>query len=141
MQPTHSIKHRGILVSACSIEGERREDDVFPAHPNGIRLSRTRFLLLYATRGFRGTDEDRSIIYQVRADSFEGQVLKEGILARASDHWIPFDDGQSYHLDNGHPVAFGVPKGALIHGKPADLMEFSEIVIENCSVFDIEHIP
>jgi hypothetical protein len=111
------IESSGMFLEECSIDGETRKDGVFPAHPNGIRLGKNRFLLIYATRGFRGVDEDRSIIYQVRAGSFAGRVLKEGILARSIDDWRPLDDGHLYKKNNGSPTVFGVPKGARIHGK------------------------
>ena len=45
------VECMGKLVHACSIAGETRADDVFPGHPNGIPLSRNRWLILYATRG------------------------------------------------------------------------------------------
>ena len=103
------MDHKGVLIHECGLARERRGDDVFPAHPNGIRVSRGRFLLLYATRGFRGIDEDRSIIYQLRAGGFDGPVLKEGLLARSADDWRPLHNGQTYFRGHGHPTAFGVP--------------------------------
>src|SRR5262249_55600528 len=48
------IEHLGMLISECSVPGERRQEDVVPAHPNAIRVSKDRWLLVYATRGFRG---------------------------------------------------------------------------------------
>src|SRR6266550_1368330 len=107
-----SIEHKGKLIHECTVPGETRKDDVFPAHPNGIRLSRDRFLFIYATRGFRGIDEDRSIIYQVRSEGFDGPVLKEGLLAASIDDWDPLGDGKRYKRNQGAPTAFGVPKGA-----------------------------
>src|SRR5439155_8721327 len=92
---------------------------VVPAHPNGIQLSRDRWLLVYATRGFRGVDDDRSIVYQVRHGSPDGRLVKEGFLAWSIDDWDPLGEGKSYVKQHGHPVAFGVPKGALIRGKAA----------------------
>lgn len=114
-----SIEHRGVLVSECSIRGERRRDDVVPAHPNGIQVSRDRWLLVCATRGFRGVDDDRSIAYQLRAGSPEGRVIREGVLVRTRDDWDPFGEGKRYVRQHGHPVLFGVPRGARIGGKPA----------------------
>lgn len=107
----------GILVGDCSLPGETRAEKVVPAHPNGLQLSRDRFLVLYATRGFRGTDDDRSICYQLRRGSFTGPVLKEGFFSRSIADWDPLGDGRRYFRQHGHPVAFGVPKGALIRGK------------------------
>ncbi len=113
------ITLEGKLVHECSQPGEKRADGVYPAHPNGIRLSKDRVLLLYATRGWRGVDEDRSIIYQVRLGGFTGPILKEGMLVQSRDDWDPFDDGSSYYQAHGTPSGFGVPKGALIDGRPA----------------------
>ena len=39
---------------------------MFPAHPNGIQVSTRRFLHVYATRTYRGGDDDLSIVYQLR---------------------------------------------------------------------------
>src|SRR5207244_9424284 len=68
------IEPCGVLVRDCTLPGETRADNVTPAHPNGIQVSKNRWLMMYATRGFRGVDDDLSIIYQLRADSFEGPV-------------------------------------------------------------------
>jgi len=114
-----SIEVRGKLVHDCSIEGERRADDVFPGHPNGLPLARDRWLVLYATRGWRKVDDDRSIIYQVRKDAPDGPLLKEGMFRRAADDWDPLGDGSKLMREHGHPVAFGVPKGASFEGRPA----------------------
>jgi hypothetical protein len=109
----------GMLIRECSLPGETRADDAVPAHPSGgVRLSRDRWLLLYATRGFRGVDDDRSIVYQLRRDRPDGPVIREGLLARSIDDWDALGDGKKYVRQFGHPVAFGVPKGASARGKP-----------------------
>jgi hypothetical protein len=119
-----SIEPRGVLIGECSLPGETRKDDVVPAHANGIQVSRDRWLLLYATRGWRGVDDDRSIVYQLRKDSPDGPVIKEGMCARAGE-WEPFGPGKTpgegkiYFKQHGHPVVFGVPHGAVIDGKAA----------------------
>ena len=113
-----SLEHRGVLIAECSLPGESRADDVVPAHPNGIRVSRDRWLLVYATRGFRGVDDDLSIVYQLRRGSATGEILKEGFLARSRDDWDPLGDGGRYVRQFGHPVVFGVPRGARRAGKP-----------------------
>lgn len=105
-----------MLIGECPLPGETRADRVVPAHPNGLQLARDRFLVLYATRGFRGTDDDRSICYQLRSGSFTGPVLKEGFFSRSASDWDPLGDGGRYFRQHGHPVAFGVPKGARIRG-------------------------
>lgn len=114
-----ALEHRGVLIGECTLAGETRADDVVPAHPSGLQLSRDRWLIVYATRGFRGVDDDLSIVYQVRRDAPDGTVLKEGFLARTRDDWDPFNEGKKFVRQHGHPVAFGVPKGARIQGKPA----------------------
>lgn len=113
------FEFRGQLVSECSIPGERRADNVAPAHPNGIQLSRDRFLLLISTLGFRGVDDALSVLYQVREGDYDGPVINEGLLSGTTNDWDPLGDGSRYVRQLGHPVAFGVPKSALIDGKPA----------------------
>ena len=75
-----NIEYRGRLIGECSLPGETRQEEVFPAHPNGIPVSRNRWLLVYATRGWRAGDDDMSIIYQIRADKPDGALLKEGLF-------------------------------------------------------------
>jgi hypothetical protein len=84
-----------------------------------LQLSRNRWLLLYATRSIGCQDHAHSIVYQVRADSPVGQVLKEGFIQQTSNDWDPFEDGSSYVCLLRHPMGFGVPKGALVGGKTA----------------------
>ncbi len=112
------LEHQGIFIRECSLPNETRQDDVFPAHPNGMQVSRDRWLLYYATRSVRGGDDDRSIVYQLRRNAPDGPVIKEGLLARCVDDWDPFNTGARYVKQHGSPVGFGVPRGALIHGKP-----------------------
>jgi hypothetical protein len=76
------VEPPGLLVGGCTLPGETRADDVVPAHPNGLQLSRDRWMVIYATRGFRGVDDDLSVVRQ-----------------------------------HGHPVVFGVPKGAVLGGR------------------------
>ncbi len=114
-----SIEVKGKLLHECAMEGERRSDDVYPAHANGCQLSANRWMLIYATRGWRNTDDDRSIIYQLRADRPDGEILKEGRLRRSIDDWDEKGDGKTSILQFGHPGVFGLPKGATIKGQPA----------------------
>ena len=114
------IEPQGMLIRDCGLPGETRADDVVPAHPNGIPVSRRRWLLVYATRGFRGVDDDLSIVYQLRADAPDGRLIKEGFFSRTLKNWDPLGDGNTRHVkQHGHPVAFGVPRGAVIDGQPA----------------------
>lgn len=114
------IEPGGVLIREPAVDGERRRDDCVPAHPNGIPLSRTRWLLVFATRKFRGTDDDTSVLWQLRENTPDGRVLREGIFAKSVDNWDPFGDGKHFYVrQQGSPVAFGVPKGAKIKGRPA----------------------
>jgi hypothetical protein len=114
-----SIEPQGVLVKDCSLPGEDKADDVFPAHPCTLQLSRDRWLLLYATRSVGCHDHDHSIVYQLRADAPVGRVLREGFLRQTTNDWDPFGDGSRYVCLLRHPMGFGVPKGALIGGQPA----------------------
>lgn len=114
-----SIEPQGALIRECSLDGERKRDNVFPAHPAGIQLSARRWLLLCATRGLRQHDDDRSIIYQLRADAPDGRLLREGMLQQGRSDWDPFNDGSAYVCLLRHAMGFGVPKGALLDGRPA----------------------
>ena len=111
------VEPLGCLIGECSLPGERRADDVFPAHPNGLQASRHTWLLLYATRGWRAVDDDRSIVYQLRRGAPDGELVREGVLAAATDDWDATGDGTPYVRQHGHPVLFGLPKGAVIDGR------------------------
>ena len=117
-----SIQHLGEFIRECTLPGETRKDDVVPRHANAIQLSATRWLVIYSTHGYRGVDDERSIIYQVRCDAPDGAVLKEGFFARGQTGWLPPGvkpppEGKTFYNQHGHMVAFGVPKGALIDGR------------------------
>jgi hypothetical protein len=84
-----ALEYRGRFVEECTLPGETRRDDVVPRHANAIQLSAERWLVIYSTHGYRGVDDERSIIYQVRAERPDGPVLKEGFLSRTSDDWHP----------------------------------------------------
>src|SRR6185295_4084525 len=114
-----SIEPLGPVLTDCTLPGERRADDVVPAHPNGLQVSRDRWLIVYGTRGFRGVDDDRSTVYQLRKDGPLGPVIREGFLCRTRDDWDPQEQGKAFSRQAGHAVAFGVPKGATIDGKAA----------------------
>ena len=119
-----SLQPAGEFIHECSLDGERRRDDVVPRHANCIQASRTRWLVVYSTHGWRGVDDERSIVWQLRRDAPEGPVVREGFLARAQADWRPDGvpaaaDGKVWFKQHGHMVAFGVPKGAHIAGKPA----------------------
>lgn len=114
-----SIESKGMLIPACTLSGETRADDVAPGNGACARASRNRWIIVYQTRSWRGVDDERSIVYQVRKDAPDGPVLKEGFLAQSINDWDPLGDGSKVVRQHGHPVIFGVPRGALIDGKPA----------------------
>jgi hypothetical protein len=119
-----ALEYRGRFIEECTLPGETRRDDVVPRHANAIQLSADRWLVIYSTHGYRGVDDERSIVYQVRAAGPDGRLLKEGFLARTSDDWQPAGvpaapAGHAYVKQHGHMVAFGVPRGALLAGQLA----------------------
>ena len=111
------IEHKGKLLHECSIEGDTRKDGFFPGHINGCQLSQDRFLLLYTSRGWRGTDDNTSVIFQIRRDAYDGPLIKEGRLTRSIDDWDPLEDGKRYIKAHVHPLIFGVPQKVLIDGR------------------------
>jgi len=114
-----AVEPQGVLIDDCTLPGERKQDLAFPAHPSAMQLSHNRWLVLCATRGVRQHDDDRSIVYQLRADAVTGPVLKEAFFQQTTDDWEPFDDGAKYVCLLRHPMGFGVPKGAIINGRLA----------------------
>lgn len=113
------IEHHGKLIDDSVIEGERRSDGVAPGHGNGIQLARDRFLILNSTLRFRGADDNHSILWQLRSGGYAGPVIREGCFAKSIDDWYPLGPQYRCVRQFGHPVAFGVPKGAVIEGRPA----------------------
>jgi len=108
----------GYYIDGCRIPGETKLDHVFPAQHNTIQLARDRWLVIYETRGFRGNDDNRSVVYQVRRDTPDGEVLSENYFDQARADWDPLGDGRRFVKLCNHSVAFGVPEGAVIAGKP-----------------------
>src|ERR1043165_426019 len=118
------IKPVGMFIKDSTLPGETRKDDVVPRHAVCIQVAKMRWLIVYYTHGFRGVDDERSILYQLRRDAPDGEVIKEGFLARVNADWRPDGvpappPGKTYFKQHGHAVAFGVPKGAIVDGKPA----------------------
>ena len=112
-----AVHHRGKLIHECSIEGETRKEGFFPGHINGMQISRSRFLLLYTTRGWRGTDDNVSVVYQIRDGAYDGPLVHEGRLAESIRDWDPLGDGKKYVKGHVHPLCFGVPRNAMVNGK------------------------
>ena len=113
------VEQLGVLVGECAIAGETKADGMCPGHGNAIPLSRNRWLLIYPTRAYRHGYALRSIVYQLRAETPVGRVIREGLLERFQDGWDRFGDGRRFYKELGNVSAFGVPKGALIKGSPA----------------------
>jgi len=75
----------GKLIDDCTVPGERRADQVTPAHGNGIQVSLAKFLVPNSTLRFRDVDDNASIVWQLRDGGCDGSVIKEGVLARCID--------------------------------------------------------
>jgi len=118
------VEHLGRLFDQCTLPGETRADGVVPRHANALQLSRDRWLVVYSTHGYRGVDDERSIVYQIRADAPDGSLLKEGFLMQGREDWFPPDFDKNFlspahtvYKQHGHMVPFGVPRGAIIDGR------------------------
>jgi len=110
-------KSKGFYIDECRLEGATKSANCFPAQHNTIQLSRNRWFVIFNTRGFRGNDDHRSVVYQIRADAPDGRVLTEGYLDEQTMEWDPLGDGRKFVKLCTHLVAFGVPVGALIGGR------------------------
>ncbi|MHC4874796.1 MAG: hypothetical protein ACYTFY_23365 [Planctomycetota bacterium] len=73
--------------------------------------------LLIPTLDTNGWDAVRSVIYQIRKDAPDGEVIKEGMLAEYESGWTPFGPDYPLRKVYGMPMVFGVPKGAKKDGK------------------------
>lgn len=110
------IKHLGKFFNTCKLNGETSANNRFIGHTTGIQVSKDRFLLIGGTRSFRGIDDNRSIIYQLRKDSYDGLIIREGFFAQSDDQWQALNDGRHFIMAHLHPVVFGVPKGTIQNG-------------------------
>ena len=111
------IESKGYYIEECRLEGETKADQRVPAQHNTIQVSRDRWFVVYETRGFRGVDDNCSVVYQLRKDRPDGEVLAEGYLEKSIDDWDPLGDGGKFVRQGNHSIAFGVPKGALVNGR------------------------
>ncbi len=111
------IKSKGYYIDECRLPGEGKADDRVPAQHNTVQLSRDRWFVVYETRGFRGVDDNCSVVYQVRKGAPDGVVLSESYLDPSIDDWDPLGDGGRYVRQGNHSIVFGVPKGALFNGQ------------------------
>jgi hypothetical protein len=85
------IESRGYYLDECGLAGERKCDEVVPAQHNTLQVSRNRWLIVYETRGFRGVDDNRSIVYQLRKSTPFGSKLSEGYLDKSINDWSSSD--------------------------------------------------
>lgn len=115
-----SVRYLGPLITDTSIAGEGKADGIIPAHPGGgaLRVARDRWMIFFATLDPAGWDCNRSIVYQLRRDAPDGPVLAEGLIDRGIDDWDPLERGDELIKSCGMPIAFGVPRGATLQGKP-----------------------
>ena len=108
------IDFQGSLIGECRLDAERKSNDIFPAHISGMPLSRDRWLITCATRGIRYHDDDHSIIYQLRAKTPDGALIREGMIQPSVTDYDPRGDGSAYVRLCRVPMPFGVPQGALV---------------------------
>jgi hypothetical protein len=118
--PDLQVRYLGPLITNTAIPGERKSDGVIPAHPGSgaLRVAEDRWIIFFATLDLTGSDCNRSILYQLRADAPDGTLLCEGAIDRSSEDWDPLGRGDRFVKSCGMPIAFGVPKGATRAGKP-----------------------
>lgn len=112
-----SLAYKGALVTNTAIPGERKCDSVVPTHPAIIQASRKRWIVFFSTLDLRGWDGVKSIVYQLRSNTPDGPVIKEGLIVSSQEDWdLPGVKG-SFSKRCGTPVVFGVPKGAVSSGR------------------------
>ena len=110
--------YKGPVFIDSTVKGEGKADGFIPAHCNGsLRVSKDRYITFCATLDTNGWDAVRSIVYQIRSDSPDGQVVKEDLLVSCESGWIPFGEDYPLRKIYGMPMAFGVPKGAKKDGQ------------------------
>jgi hypothetical protein len=110
------LKYRGKLVHDLTVGGETRVDGFYPRHVNALQLRHDRFLLLITSGGWRVVDDNRSLIYQIRADTYDGPIIQEGFITQGADDWEILGDGRQFRRETISPNGFGVPSGAVIDG-------------------------
>ena len=118
--PGPTTRYLGPLITDTTVPGERKRDGVIPAHPGGgaLQVAHDRWVIFFATLDPAGWDCNRSILYQLRARAPDGPVLREGIIERGVEDWDPLGRNDRLIKSCGMPIAFGVPEGAVLDGKP-----------------------
>jgi hypothetical protein len=111
------FKPVGYYIEGCGLPGETKADEVFPAQHNTVQLAKDRWFVIFETRGFRGNDDNRSVVYQLRQDRPDGPVLRERYLDRQVGDWDPLGDGRRFIKLCNHSVVFGLPEGAVVKGE------------------------
>ncbi len=118
-----SIEPLGMLVRECSLPGETRADGVVPCHGSGIQVSRDRWLFVYSTHGFRGVDDERSIVYQLRRGARMARSSRRGSWlrdARTGMRWATAAPrpGPARRISNNMDIrSSSVCRRALINGR------------------------
>jgi hypothetical protein len=118
--PGLKVRYLGPLITNTTVPGERKSDGVIPGHPGSgaLRVAEDRWVIFFATLDLAGSDCNRSILYQLRADAPDGPMLREGVIDRSSEDWDPLGRGDRFVKSCGMPIAFGVPLGATRASKP-----------------------
>jgi len=79
-----SNHHKGFLIGDSTVPGGSKGDDVFPGQSNAIQVSKNRWLLAYATRGFSFIEND------LGAASMESACSQfQDRLKRRGQFWSP----------------------------------------------------
>jgi len=112
------VQYKGPLISDTCIPGEGKSEGITPETSSCVQASEDKWLIFFGTSDPRGHDTSRSIFYQIRKNSPDGEVIKEDIIERARSGWDPLNMGHDLWKVNAIPKLFGVPKGALSNGKP-----------------------
>ncbi len=82
------IKPQGKLLHECGIEGERQSDDVYPAQINGCQLSADRWMLIFATRGWRNVDDDIELLTPITLSREKGFEEGAEFCRRGAFSWM-----------------------------------------------------
>ena len=112
------IQYQGPLISDTIVPEEGKSAGITPEISGCVQASKDKWIILFGTVDPRGHDTNRSIFYQIRKGSPDGQVVKEGVIEQAKSNWDPLGVGHQFRKINAVVKVFGVPKGAKRGGKP-----------------------
>lgn len=113
-----TLHAKGPYVLDAKLPGRTKAEGFMPSHTTCVQASKNRYLIVFATRGFCGIDDERDVVYQLRADSPDGPILQNKFLAKNLDHWQPANLKHPCMKILGTPIIFGVPKGAHQNNQP-----------------------